>query len=102
MTVVPALEEFIATRSEWLSNQFDNFGLNTPEKAYSWAFQSANLTQETFAEVAVAKTLLFYLKEEEADSYDPGLLILAGQQHTNLPVGALLKALSSINYALTA
>lgn len=99
MTVIPALEEFIATRSSWLTNQLDNCGMITPDKAFAWAFESS-MSQATYAEVAVAKTLLFYLKE--GDTYDVGLLILAGQKHENLPTGAVLKALSSINYALTA
>lgn len=100
MTVrITALEEFIAVREEWLKNQLDNCGLTTPVKAYAWAFQSP-MTQETYAEIRVGQTLLHYLQED--DQYDTSLLILAGQQHTELPIKAVLKALSSINYALTA
>lgn len=100
MTIgITALEEFIATRECWFKNQLDNCGMTTPEKAFAWAFQSS-MSTETFAELAVAKALLFYLKE--GDDYDAGLLIVAAQQHTNLPTASILKACGSIHYALTA
>lgn len=100
MTIgITALEEFIATREDWMKNQLINCGIDTPAKAFAWAFQ-APMTQETYAEVAVAKTLLHYLKE--GDTYDAGLLIVAAQQHKELGAGPLLKACGSIYYALTA
>jgi hypothetical protein len=100
MTIgITALEGFIATREDWFKNQLDSCGMTTPEKAFAWAFE-VSMCQETYAELAVAKTLLSYLKE--GDTYDAGLLFIAGRVHKNLPAPAVLKALGSIHYALTA
>lgn len=95
---ITALEAFIDTRSDWLKNQLENCGISTPEGAFAWAFQQS-MSQDTFVEIAIGKTLLHYLRED--DTYDTGLLIVAALQHTNLPTKAVLKAIDAINYALT-